>query len=266
MRIRNQLPIILLFLLLVYACGPSQEEKASVKVNEAKSLIAKGDTLKAITLLKAVSSQNPKAKFQIAASKNLTSDLYLQLINNRKTQLTNTENIISSLEKHFIKDKTEFDSYVQYIPLSLSHGKSWNKSFLQVNLDERGELFLTSHYMGQNWLKHTSIKVYDEGLSVKTPDVPLDDPNNRESDFLDYKWEKVAYTNGKSDSVIKFITTNVNRNLKCVYIGKNHYYIILEEYNKEAIKDAYQLSKAIMNKKNLLSQIKELETTISGLR
>jgi hypothetical protein len=45
---------------------------------------------------------------------------------------------------------------------------------------------------GKDWLNHTSIRVYDQGLQVRSGVVPLDDPNNRQSDFLDYKWEKVS--------------------------------------------------------------------------
>jgi hypothetical protein len=113
--------------------------------------------------------------------------------------------------------------------------------------------------MGKDWLRHTAIRVYDEEIEAKTPDEPLSDPNNRESDFLEYKWEKVAYMNGKSDEVIKFIVANKNRDLKCVYIGSNYYYIILEDFNKDAISNAFFLSQAIKRKAEINRQIKELE-------
>jgi hypothetical protein len=252
--------VVISISLIVFACGLSQRDNAAGKLNEAKALIAEGDTLKAIEILKSIPVQLPKAKIQVGVSKNMTDDLYRQMIDNRKAQVASTEKLITALELNFSKEKTQYDMFVQYTPLYLSKSKSWNRSFLQVNLDERGELFLTSNYMGKDWLRHTSIKIYDEELQSKSPEVPLNDPNNRESDFLDYKWEKVSYTNGKSDSVIKFIVDNINRDLKCVYIGENYYYIILEEINKEAIKDAYNLSNAIRRRNDLKNKIKELET------
>lgn len=260
MRNIKLIPFFVLILFAVYSCGPSQRDKASMKLTDAKSLVSSGDTLKAIEILRSIPSLFPKASIQIGVAKNMVNDLYRQLIDNRKAQLITNGKMIAALEMNFKQERTEFDSFIQYIPKSLSMGKSWNKSFLQVNLDERGEIFLTSHYMGKDWLKHTSIKVYDEELQCKTPEVALDDPNNRESDFLDYKWEKVAYTNGKSDEVIKFIAEHADRDLKCVYIGQNFYYIILEDFNKEAIKNSWLLSNAIKRKAQLIQQVKELES------
>jgi hypothetical protein len=246
-------------LLLVCSCGPSQREKAVEKINEAKTQIAKGDTLSAIGILETIESQFHKAKVQIGVSKNISDDLFRQLIDSRMAQMVLLDHKIAALEKNFSKEKTEFDSFIQYVPLKLSFNRSWNKSFLQVNLDERGEIFLTSHYMGKEWLKHTAIRVYDEGIQVKTPEIPLEDPNNRKSDFLEYKWEKVSYTEGRSDSTVRFIAENSTRKLKCVYLGANYYYILLEDFNISAIKDAWELSQAIKGKKALKMEIADLE-------
>jgi hypothetical protein len=258
MKIRKRLFWAISILFLIGSCGPSQREKAVEKTNEAKAFITNGDTLQAIEILVSIPRQFPKAKVQIGVSKNLADELYRQLIDNRMAQISSIENTISTLEKNFTKEKTEFDTYVQYIPVNQYFKRSWNKSFLQVNLDERGEIFLTSHYMGKEWLRHTAIRVYDEDIQVKTPEVALDDPNNRKSDFLEYKWEKVSFTEGKSDSIIRFITKNYHRKLKCVYLGSSHYYIILEDYNISAIKEGWELSEAIKRKKQLNSEISEL--------
>ena len=259
MKIFARIAVLLLLCSPFYSCGPSQREKAVGKINEAKAQIISGDTLKAIETLGTVHTMFPKAKVQIEVSANMVDDLYRQMIDNRKEKLKTVDTQIDSLSAFFTKEKTEFDRYVQYIPKRLSFNHSWNKSFLQVNLDERGEIYLTSHYMGKDWLRHTAIRIYDGDLQVKTPTVPLDDPNNRESDFLDYKWEKVSYTDGKSDSTIRFIAENSDRKLKCVFLGKRYYYILLEYYNSKAIKDAYYLSRAIKSKSKLETEIKEFE-------
>jgi hypothetical protein len=251
--------IFLSLLSFISSCGPSQREKAAAKMDEADKMIEKGDTLKAIEILESIPLLFPKAKVQISVSKNRADEFFRQLIDARKVQLSTNDALISKLEKNFTKEKTEYDMYIQFNHNKLPLKNSWNKSFLQVNLDERGEIFLTSIYMGKEWLRHTAIRIYDEGLQIKTPQVPLDDPNNRSNDFLDYKWEKVSYTQGKSDSTIRFIVKNINRQLKCAYMGSNYYYIILEDFNKEAIKDAYELSCTIKNRKVLIKRIKELE-------
>jgi len=266
-HMRTNFPVVFLVLLLLVfvACGPSQREKAVGVVANAEAMAASGDTLNAIDLLKTVPVQYPKAKVQIEVSKKIADELYRQLIDNRKAQLVALDKSISQLEEGFIKEKTEFDTYVQYIPKRLKFSQSWNKSFIQVNLDERGEIFLTSHYMGKGWLRHTAIKVYDEGLESQTEKVALDDPNNRKSDFLEYKWEKVSYTQGRSDLLIQFIAKNYQRNLKCAYMGSNYYYIVLEGFNKEAIHDAYVLSQNIKQRKQLQLDISTLEKKRSNI-
>jgi hypothetical protein len=254
-----QLLLSVFFIIPFVSCAPSHEEKAVAKLSEAQSVLSQGDTLRAIGVLESIPVLFPKAVAQVEISKSKADELFRQLINAKKEQLSDIEIQITELEKNFTKEKTEFDMYVQYVPKKLSFSYSWSKSFLQVNLDERGEIFLTSNYMGKEWLKHTAIKIYDGGLQIKTPSVSLDDPNNRESDFIDYKWEKVSYTQGKSDSTIMFIVKNCNRQLKCAFMGVNYYYIILDDFNKEAIKEAYDLSLAIKNKALIKRQIKELE-------
>jgi hypothetical protein len=253
----NWLPFLLL--VLFFSCSPSQREKAVAKMNVANELVISGDTLQAISMLESVEQLFPKAEVQIQVAKNLADDLYRQMIDSRMSSLKGLENQIELYEANFIKEKTEFDLYTQYIPKKLTFNRSWDKSFLQVHLDERGEMYLTSHYMGRDWLAHTSIRVYDGDISMRSSEVSLDDPNNRKSDFLDHKWEKVSYTNNKSDSLIAFIALNSERKLKCAFLGKRNYYIILEPFNIEAIKSAYDLSLAIHMRNEIRKEIEQLE-------
>jgi hypothetical protein len=118
---------------------------------------------------------------------------------------------------------------------------------------------LSSNYHGQNSINHVGLRVYDGELSAKTDSVQLGDPNNHQSDFMEYKWEKVSYRNGKDNGVIQFIADHADRNLKAVFLGKGQFYIILEDYDKIAVKDALSLSKAIEKRNSLQTEIKELQ-------
>jgi hypothetical protein len=128
-----------------------------------------------------------------------------------------------------------------------------------VHLDERGELYLSSNYHGENWLNHTGLRVYDQGDDAKTETIPLDDVNNHRSDFMEAKWEKVSYRNGKDNGAIEFIANNAERRLKAVFLGKEYYYIILETYDKQAVKDALALSKTIKRTIILEAEIQTLQ-------
>lgn len=246
---------IFLVALSLFSCGPSQRELAVKQINEAKQMVMQGDTLEGIAHIDMVKTHFPKAEVQISVAVNLRNGWYQQMIDKRQLQLIRHDSIIAVMELKFNKEKTEFDTYTQYLHKRQSFNRTWDRSFLMVHLDERGEMYLSSNYMGKEWLKHTGIRVYDGKLQAKSDKIPLDDPMNHRSDFLDYKWEKVSYMNGKADSVIQFIAEHPNLNLKCVFIGQRYYYILLENYDIEAVIDALSLSKAIKQKDEIEKEI-----------
>ena len=258
--------IVVLMLFLAFGCGPSQREMAVQQINRAKQSLLVNDTLLAISQLDSVHLKYPKAEVQKVVARNIQAELYRDLTDQALNEQTQNDSLIAKLEKKFVKQKTEFDQYTQYIPKRQSFNRSWDRSFLQINLDERGELYLTSNYMGKEWLDHTGIRVYDGKLQAKSGKVPLDDPLNHRSDFLDYKWEKVSYMNGKSDSVINFIAEHPKLDLKCVFLGKRYYYILLEDYDIQAVIDALELSKAIKRKKLIADEIKKYRNKTSQLQ
>jgi hypothetical protein len=132
-----------------------------------------------------------------------------------------------------------------------------------VHLDERGELFISSNYYGKTSINHIGLRVYDGDLSAKTDTVPLGDVNNHQSDFMEFKWEKVSYRNGKDNGVIQFIADNADRRLKAVFLGEGQFYIILEDYDKAAVQDALALSKAIKRKLALQKEVQVLQKKLN---
>jgi hypothetical protein len=245
--------------LLFAACGPSDEDKARTKLNFAKVLLEKQDTTAALLQLDSILKLFPKAPYSLNAAKNLMTEINFELLHRREAELDTIKLRIAVLENSFVKEKTEFDRYTQYIHKRQTFQRAWNRSFIQVHLDERGELYLSSNYHGKNPINHVGLRVYDGGDDAKTDSIPLGDPNNHQSDFMEFKWEKVSYRNGKDNGVIEFIATHANRRLKAVFLGKGQYYIILEEFDKVAVKDALALSKAIKSKNELEKEIQILQ-------
>lgn len=244
------------------ACGPSDEDKARTKINTAKLLLEKQDTTGALVHLDSISKLYPEAIYSVNAAKNLISEISFSVLQRKESELDTVKVRIEELEKSFVKEKTEFDRYTQYIHKRQTFKRAWDRSYIQVHLDERGDLYLSSNYHGENWLDHTGLRVYDSGDDAKTLKIPIGDPHNHRSDFMEAKWEKVSYRNGKDNGVIEFIANNTERNLKAVFLGKEYYYIILETYDKAAVKDALALSKAIKLKKKLEAEIKSLEKKV----
>jgi len=107
------------------------------------------------------------------------------------------------------------------------------------------------------------LRVYDGDISAKTDSIPLDDAMNHRSDFMEYKWEKVSYRNGKDNGVIQFIADNADRKLKAAFLGKSQSYIILEDYDKVAVKEALALSNAIKRRTVLAKEVQMLQKELN---
>jgi len=255
--------IVLFSMIVATACGPSDEDKARAKMDEAKVLLQKQDTAAALLQLDSIPRLYPEAMYSINAAKNLANEVRFEVLQRTESELDSVKNEIAELEKNFVTEKTEFDRYTQYIHKRQTFKRAWDRSYIQVHLDERGELYLSSNYHGDHWLNHTGLRVYDSGDDAKTDTIPIGSVDNHRSDFMDAKWEKVSYRNGKDNGVIEFIANNVNRNLKAVFLGDEYYYIILETYDKEAVRDALALSKVIKKRKKLEAEISSLEKRLN---
>ena len=248
--------------MLFVSCGPSPTEKAVQQINHAEMLLSKGDTTKALVSLDSVAKMYPEAVAQIKQAGDMKKRIWVAQLIDFRAKRDSLEEQIQKLSKNFTTKKDEFDQYMQYIPKRQTVNRSWDRSFIQVHLDASGRIYLSSNYYGDKWLNHTGIRVYDGKLQATTGEVPLTDVNNHHSEFLDKKWEQVSYKDGKSDDVIKFIAEHTDLKLKAVFLGKRYYYIVLETFDKEAVKNAYELSLLLKAKNKLDEKIKSLEAKV----
>ena len=253
----------ILLLTFFISCGKSDKEKATEKLNIAISLCEKGDTATALQQLDSVQTLFPKAFESVEKAKTLGNKINTEILFRKQDQYNKVNNRLNELENLFDKEKTEFDRYTQYIHKMQKFERRWNQSFIQLHLDEKGDLFISSNYYGPEWLNHTGLRVYDGIFQAKTDSVSLNDDNNHHSEFMNLHWEKVSYKNGKDNGVIQFIADNADRNLKAVFLGKRMYFIVLEPFDKQAIKDALLLSNSLKMKTELQKEIKELQSRLN---
>lgn len=254
----------LLFLISaqLISCGKSEKQLAIEKLQLAESLYQQGDTTLALQLADSVQNFYKGAIQQVVAAGQFKKKVYGDMLYKAQDELDSVKIQMDDLLKNFVTEKTEFDRYTQYIHKRQQFQSRWNKSFIQIYLDERGVIYISSNYYGETALDHTGIRVYDGDLQAKTENIPVGAPLNHQSDFMNMKWEKVSYTDGKDNGVIEFIAEHADKNLKAVFLGKRYYYIILEKYDKEAFVQALALSKALKRKANLEQQIKSLQSKV----
>ncbi|MCL3782278.1 hypothetical protein EMN47_17980 [Prolixibacteraceae bacterium JC049] len=256
--------IALLFISIFVSCGPSDSDRANFYNRIADEKLKQSDTLMALTYYDST-KMIVKAVAQVKMAKQKQYAIYNDLKGKLAARLDSNKVQIQKLEKQFVRSKGDFDRYYQYTHKRQTFDRAWDRSFIRIYLDERGEIYLSSNYYGEQWLNHTGLRVYDGKLQAKTAKVALDDPNNHRSEFDKGKWEKVTYRGDKDNGVIQFIADNVEKNLKAVFLGKRYYYIILEKFDKEAVRDALALSKALKAKKKLELQMKAYASKMEKL-
>jgi hypothetical protein len=255
-----------IILTILSACGPSKTEQAAKKIKITEALLAKGDTINALLGLDSIPKLYPEAVSEINKAIQISNGIYSAQLSKQRELLTGANKVISSFLKEFKPEKGEFDRYTNYIPSRQVFDKSWSRSFIQVTLNEKGDLTLASNYFGESWLDHTSFRLVTGRFEVKTDSVPLDNINNHHSDFIPSKWEKVTYRGPKADEVIAAIALNWDKKLKAVFTGKGKstYIMWLEDYDKNAIKNAYELSKAFKIKSKAEKLIPVLEKKVKS--
>ena len=254
--------IIIILTLIVSACGPSQQELAAKKMKVSEELLAKGDTLNSLLYLDSIPKLYPEAGSELNKAIQAGNRIYTFQLSKQREKLSAANTVIGTLIKDFKSEKGEFEKYTNYIPNRQVFDKSWSRSFVQVNVNDKGDLTLSSNYYGEKWINHTSLRIDRDGLIIRTDSVPLDHINNHHSDFGGSNWEKVTYRGKQADAVIAMIATNWDRRLKALFKGKTTYIMWLEDYDKKGIKEAYELSKAFRAKSEAEKMIPVLEKKI----
>lgn len=259
----NNFILVLLFISILFSCGKSNKKLADEKFNLAVDACVQGDSITSLLHLDSIRALYPEAFETIDKAKEMSKKINSEFLFRKQDQLDKLNERLTELEKMFVTEKTEYDQFTQYVHKLQKSDRRWNQSFIQLHLDERGELYISSNYYGKQWLNHVGIRVYDGVFQARTDSVSLEDPNSHRSDFMDTHWEKVSYTAGKDNGVIQFIADNSDRNLKAVFLGQRMYFIILEQYDKQAVKDALALSNALKIRTQLEKEIKDLQRKVN---
>ncbi|QZT36268.1 hypothetical protein K5X82_13465 [Halosquirtibacter xylanolyticus] len=253
---------LLLVLLFLTSCGPNQDKQAALALSRANSYLVKNDTTMALSVIDSALVNYTNAKEMRAKLEMMKGDIYTDLCNQLKRGVDSCDIIIRQKLKDFVVQDRPYDKNKWYVYKRQTFKRSWDRSFIEVNLNDKGLMYLTSNYIGEKSLDHTGIRVYDKDLSCKTSMVALNTIDNHHSDFLESKWEKVSYKEGASDDLISFIVSHPGRHFKAVFLGKKYYYILLEKYDIEAVVKSYELSQLLKQRQALKLKLHSVDKQI----
>jgi hypothetical protein len=266
----NKILIILFALTVTIAsCGPSQEELASKAFSKAEDLYRSKKFNDTKLLLDSIIESFPGQTEFVTRSKDLLRKIR---ISEQEQNLVFLDSLLQAKEKelepmmkNFIKSD-EYGGKTILIHKRQKPENSYSRTFIRAHLDIDGNFYISSRYTGGHWIYHDQVKVYNKDQSALTEKIPEDGFLNRRFEDGGTKWEIVSYKNGKDNGVIDFIAANWDKPLKVQYRGKKYYYIVMEKFDKEAIRDANEISYVLKEIKRIKEEMKNVRQQLSQLK
>lgn len=243
--ITHRIASLSLLLMVMVACGPSRQEQAQTRLAEIEQLRDAGNfnlaRLKVDTLVRSFSDQQE----QVTQANLIMNEISILEQKRNLAFLDSMQAVQEALLEPMMKNFIISDEYGTEKILIHKRQKpenSYNRTFLRAHLNEAGEFYISSRYHGDQWIYHQQIKVYNQDQSVLSEVIPEDGFDNRRFEDQGAKWEIVNYKNGKDNGVIDYIAAHWKEPLKVQFIGKRYFYILMEQFDKEAIRDGYEIS------------------------
>ncbi len=262
---KQLLPFIIVIVLMV-SCGPNPQELATERLEAARELLEENKFNEAKLIIDSLSDAFPDQYEIIAQGQKLLGKV--EIIEQQKSLiyfdslLLLQERNLEELKKHFVYNPGNPGHYTHK---RQQVSNSYDRTYIQAHVDDQGKFYISSRYHGTKNIHHHSIKVYNEGLYAETSVIEkgLD---NRSFDDGGEVWETVNYRNGTDNGVVSFIVNNSDQRLKVMFKCKNPYYIVMEQYDKDAIRMAYDMSQIILSIKDLKNEVNKTSKRVEDLK
>ncbi len=241
--------IILLPGLVLFSCSPSVRQRSEIDFQHVQAFVQNQEIKSAIQVLDSMVLWYKSDYGIIVKALKMKNDIgaryYSDMITSSEESIRSLEPAVAELSKNF-----RFIPGDAGRPGIFEHRRqnpetSWNRIYLRINLNEKGDTWLSSHYYGKEWIDHTSLRVYDNESYVLSDTIPLSDPWNRKVEDLGDKWETIEFREGTDAGIIAFIADNHQKSIKARFNGKKFQYIVLESYDKEAFHLGWELAQVL---------------------
>ena len=254
--------LLALVAVAIVACSDNGETKAQQHIEKAQMALQNGKFSEAKLQIDSIRSQYPKA-FE-ARKQGISLMQQIDLAEQQRTltyldsMLIVQNQLVTDAKEGLVLEKdTAYQEIGNYFHPKQTVERTTYLSFLRGQVDEIGNMTMTSIYWGERNAHHHAVKVVaKDGTFAETPaseDV-------YESENLSWKIEKADYPLGKDAGVIAFIAMNHGvQTMKVHYIGERSYVINLRPEDSEAIVKLYTLSQALTT---LEQMKKEREETL----
>lgn len=241
----NKLIALPLFMIL-FSCN-SDEKKAEELFQRAESSFATGDYSLAKLQIDSIRTLYPKAFEVRKAGIKLMQQVDLQEQQKTLVYLDSVMAVkqasLDSIKGNFVLEKdTAYQEVGNYFYPTQTVEKNIGRSFLRGQVNERGEMSITSIYCAGGKLHHRAVKVSVDDLFAETPISP----DCYESTDLGKAIEKADYKLGSDGGVIAFITANQDKKrIRLEFIGDRNYKTTMQPNDIKAIAELSRLAQVL---------------------
>ena len=136
--------------------------------------------------------------------------------------------------------------------------KNVGRSFLRGQVNELGEMSLTSIYCAGGTLNHTSVKV---SVGDTFAETPMSNDSYTTTD-LGKTIEKADYKVSEDGGVVGFILSNQDKNIQLAFIGDKTYRTAMQKNDRKAIVELAELARILSGMEEIRKQQKEANLKI----
>ena len=253
----------ILALSLLAGCGDGGEKEAQVRLQKAEAALQQDNFSEAKLQIDSIKMLHPKA-FE-ARKQGIKLMQQVDLKEQTKTLayldsvLLVKQEQLDSIKGNFVLEKdTAYQDIGNYFYPTQTVEKSLGRSFLRGQVNELGEMSLTSIYCAGGQLHHTSVKVSVGDLFAETP-ISKD---SYETTDLGKTIEKSDYKVGEDGGVVGFILANQDKNIQLQFIGDKTYRTAMHKNDRKAIVELAELARILSSMEEIRKQQKEASLKI----
>ena len=244
------------------------EKKAGEKLQTAREAFERGDFSEAKMQIDSIKILYPKA-FE-TRREGISLIQQVELKEQEKTLvyldslLQKKQSELDAIKGKFTLEKdTEYQKIGNYLHPSQVIEKNLHRSYLRFQVNETGQMSMTSIYCGPSNIHHISVKVIaPDGSFAETPASK----DSYETTDLGEKIEKADYKIGEDGNVIGFLYLNKDKNIKVNYQGERPYSTTMTPADRQAVASIYELAQLLSSITEIKKEMEEANLKIEFVK
>ena len=253
----------LLALATLAGCGDGGEKEAQIRLQKAEAALQQENFSEAKLQIDSIKVLYPKAFEARKQGIKLMQQVDLKEQGKTLVYLDSMMQVkqaqLDSIKANFVLEKdTAYQEVGNWFYPTQVVEKNVGRSFLRGQVNELGEMSLTSIYCAGGQLNHTSVKV---SVGDTFAETPMTNDSYATTD-LGRTIEKADYKVSEDGGVVGFIVANQDKNIQLTFIGDKTYRTAMQKNDRKAIVELVELARILSGMEEIRKQQKEANLKI----